>query len=98
MKLINVIETVLKDQSNGSRKVDVDVKISNGNILLRSFHIYDIDLRNRLLKGLTSQEEYAHAREGREPVYCYLKLDEIKELIVPELDLEYSAELAMAGY
>lgn len=90
MQLINVLDSVLKDQQKRFRKSMVDITLVNGNILLRSFHVYDIDLENEVLTGLTAQEAYAHSREGREPVYCHLKFSEIKELSVPELGVEYS--------
>lgn len=92
MRLIQLIETVLKEQNNRFQKIATDIKITNGNILLRAFRIYDIDWNEGILKGLTFQEEYAHARENRDPVFCFLKLNEIKEFIVPELGLEYSTE------
>jgi hypothetical protein len=96
MKLIGLIETVLKEQSNHFKPIAVDITMSNGNILLRSFHIYDLDLRLELIKGLTQQEEYAHSREGREPVYCYLKLEEIKGFACPDLGLEYAVGRSLA--
>lgn len=91
MRLIELIQTVLKEQSQYFRRIPVDVVISNGNILLRAFHIYDLDVEKNLVKGLTQQEEYAHAREEREPVYCFLKLNEVKEFSCPDLDLEYTS-------
>lgn len=96
MTLINLIQNILNEQSDRFRPIPVDIKISNGNILLRSFHIHDFDPSNNIIKGLTSQEEYAHAREGREPVYCFLKVDEIKELICADLDMEFSTGLRIA--
>lgn len=95
MNLGEIIEIVLKEQSNHYRPIPVDITILNGNILLRSFHIYDLNLSKNSVKGLTQQEEYAHAREDRDPVYCYLKLDEIKELSCPDLGLEYFSEMSL---
>jgi hypothetical protein len=96
MTLINLIRNILNEQGKKFRPIPVDIKISNGNILLRAFHIYDFDPNTNIVKGLTSQEEYAYAREEREPVYCFLKADEIKELICADLDLEFSTELSFA--
>lgn len=96
MKLLQLIESILKEQDNLFRPIPVDVTISNGNILLRSFYIYDLDPENKLIQGLTQQEKYAHTREGRDPVYCFLKLDEVKVLTCPDLDLEYSVLMSPA--
>lgn len=89
MKLTEIIDVVLKEQEDSFLPVPVDIIISNGNILLRSFHIYELDLKKQLIKGMTHQEEYAHSREERDPVYCILKLDEIKELVCKDLELEF---------
>jgi len=97
MRLIQLIQNILKEQSDRFHKMAVDIKIINGNILLRAFRIYDVDWKTGILKGLTFQEEYAYARENRDPVYCILKLDEIKELSAPELGLEYSVDGKMAN-
>lgn len=96
MKLPGLIENILKEQDNRFSPIPVDITISNGNILLRSFYIYSFDLENKLIQGLTQQEKYGYTREGRDPVYCFLKLDEVKELICPDLDLEYSARMRPA--
>ena len=92
MRLIELIEVLLKEQNNRFQKIETDIKITNGNILLRSFRIYEMDWQSGVLKGLTYQEEYAHARENREPVYCFLNLNEIKEFSAPELGLEFTTE------
>lgn len=89
MELLGIIRQVLKVQTKRNRKVAVDIVISNGNILLRSFRILELDIKNGKIKGLTRQEEYIAIREQRESIYCTLKLDEIKELSVLELGLEY---------
>jgi hypothetical protein len=90
MKPSLILQLVLKEQNESFRRIPLDIQITNGNILLRSFRLYEVDWNTGIIKGLTFQEEYAHARENREPVFCYLRLDEIKELSAPELGLEYS--------
>lgn len=96
MRLSDNLQQIIIEQTKRNRIIPVDIKIANGNILLRSFRIYDFDAENNLLKGLTLQEEYSYAREGRDPIYCFLKIDDIKELICADLDLEFSAELSFA--
>ncbi|MBX9851422.1 MAG: hypothetical protein K2X86_06640 [Cytophagaceae bacterium] len=92
MKILDIIQQIIKEQENSFQPIPVDIRIFNGNILLRSFRIYEVDFAQNTLIGLTLQEEYAHARENREPIDCILKISEIKELICPELDLYYSSE------
>jgi hypothetical protein len=92
MKLTNLIETVLVEQGSYFKPIPVDITIANGNILLRSFHIVSLDLEKNLIKGLTQQEEYSYNREGRKPVYCFLKLEDIKEISCPDLEIEYSSQ------
>lgn len=96
MKLPELVEIVLQEQNNRFRPIPLDITIINGNILLRSFHVLEFDPSSQLIKGLTQQEEYSHAREGREPVYCYLKINEIKEIKCQDLGIEYSLEMKMA--
>jgi hypothetical protein len=92
MKLTHLIETVLVEQSNHFKPIAVDITIANGNILLRSFHLVSLDRENNVIKGLTQQEEYSYSREGRKPVYCFLKLEDIKRFSCVDLGLEYSTE------
>jgi hypothetical protein len=96
MQLIDVLKEVLLKQGNSFKKQEIDIRLFNGNILLRSFHLYEVDLRACLIKGLTAQEEYSSAREGREPSYAIFKFEEIKELIAAELELEFNAEACLA--
>lgn len=97
MKLVNIVQDILKYQEKRHRKMEADIVITNGNILLRAFHIVSFNKTANSLKGLTAQEEYAAAREDRDPVYCYLPLDEIKEINVPEMDVYYSSPHATAN-
>jgi hypothetical protein len=87
----SIVNQILAQQEEASHKILVDIRLFNGNILLRSFHIVGLDPSNEVIKGLTAQEEYSHAREGREPQYCILKFSDIQELTCQELDLEYHA-------
>ncbi|HXA02883.1 MAG TPA: hypothetical protein VNW99_12890, partial [Cytophagaceae bacterium] len=79
----SIVNQILVQQEEINHKLLVDIKLFNGNILLRSFHIIDLDSTKGIIKGLTAQEEYAHAREGKEPEYCVLGVSEIKELNCP---------------
>jgi hypothetical protein len=87
----SIVSQILAQQEETSHKILVDIRLFNGNILLRSFHIVGLDEKKQIIKGLTAQEEYSHVREGREPQYCCFKFSEIQELACPELDLEYHA-------
>lgn len=79
----------LQEKKNG-RKVPVDILLANGNILLRSFHILSFDETKGEIKGLTMQEEYFHLKENRPPVYCRIKVDEIKEISMAECEPVYA--------
>ena len=87
----SIVKEILAQQEEIKHKLFVDIRLSNGNILLRSFHIVEMNTAKGIIKGLTAEEEYAHAREGRKPQYCILKVSEIKELNCPELELQYYA-------
>jgi len=71
---------VVKIQKTKGRHIAVDVYLQNGNILLKSFRLYDYDKPTNVLKGMTMHEEYAYLREGREPIYAYFNVTEIKQL------------------
>ena len=86
-----IVNQILAQQEETGHKILVDIRLFNGNILLRSFHILGLDPGTEIITGITAQEEYAHAKEGRDPQYCVLEFSEIKELSCPELDLEYQA-------
>ena len=87
----SLVKQILLQQREINHKLLVDIRLFNGNILLRSFHITEMNPVKGIIKGLTAQEEYSHAREGREPEYCMLRFSEIKELNCPELELQYHA-------
>jgi hypothetical protein len=90
MDLTKMIELIIKEQHRRFPSIiPVDVKISNGNIILRSFHIHRHDEFNKVIEGITFQEEYIHTREERAPIYCTLKLSDIKELYCEELDFHF---------
>ena len=95
MELIKIIALILEEQNSRKpfKAIPVDIKINNGNILLRSFRIMELDKNNNTIKGLTYQEEYIHIREGREAAYCILQLEEIKELFCWYLDVNFSQEI-----
>jgi hypothetical protein len=71
---------IVKKQKTKRHHIALDIHLHNGNILLKSFRLYDFDKATDVLKGMTMTEEYAYLREGREPVFAYFKLNEIKEL------------------
>lgn len=81
--MATTIETTIRqiiDLQKDKNYIPVDIILSNGNILLKGFHILEFDDRSEKIKGLTMLEEYAHTREGREPVFCQFGLRDIKEL------------------
>jgi hypothetical protein len=92
MESINYIREIVAEQERTKRKVPVDIRMVNGNILLRSFHILEFDERENLVKGLTQQEEYSYPREGRSPEYCYLFIHEIKEITDGDIELQRSID------
>lgn len=85
MSLITDIKFLLKEQEIRNVKIPADLVLTNGNILLRAFHILQLDSKNSVITGLTQQEEYSYLRENRKPVYCQFKINDIKELICYEL-------------
>jgi len=90
MELSKMIELILKEQRQSFPSIiPVDIKIANGNIILRSFHLHRFDEQNNIIEGITFQEEYIHAREERSPIYCTLKLSDIKELYCEAMDLHF---------
>ncbi len=91
------IERILSEQQHkvtiisGKIYFPVDISLTNGNILLRSFRV--MELEGSEIKGLTWQEEYSAPRENREPVYTYFDIDEIAALHCRELDIDYQKVL-----
>jgi hypothetical protein len=91
MNSATYIKQVLSLGQKGKNKIPVDLRLVNGNILLRSFHLLELDENKMMIKGLTQQEEYSYPREGREPQYCFFHINEIKEIYCTELELEHSS-------
>lgn len=75
-KLVDVV----KKQKPKKLHSAVDINLVNGNILLKSFRLYDFDKSTGIIKGMTMQEEYAYLREDREPIFAYFNISEIKKL------------------
>ena len=75
-KLVDVV----KKQKTKRHHIPLDINLLNGNILLKSFRLYDFDKSTGVIKGMTMQEEYAYLREDREPIFAYFNLSEIKNL------------------
>ena len=71
---------ILKKQKTKRHHIALDINLYNGNILLKSFRLYDFDKSKDVIKGMTMHEEYAYLREGREPIFAYFNLNEIKQL------------------
>ncbi|WP_018341478.1 hypothetical protein [Cytophaga aurantiaca] len=71
---------ILKKQKSKRHHIALDIHLHNGNILLKSFRLYDFDKTTDVIKGMTMHEEYAYLREGRDPVYAYFNITEIKQL------------------
>ena len=84
MEILEDIEFLLRKQNSKNTKIPVDLVLNNGNINLRLFHLIDYDGSTSTIKGLTQQEEYSYVREYRDPVFCYIGLDDVKELQVYE--------------
>ncbi len=81
----HTLRQIIDSQRNKPFKIPVDIILSNGNILLKGFRILEFDDRVGKIKGLTMLEEYSHAREGRDPVFCQFALQDIKDLHQSEL-------------
>ena len=71
---------ILKKQEAKVHHIALDINLYNGNIVLKSFRLYDFDAKTNTIKGMTMHEEYAYLREDREPVFAYFQLKEIKQL------------------
>lgn len=91
MENIRIIERILSLQKKRKRRVPVDIILKNGNLMIRSFQLIRFDLPNRELEGMTRLEAYSSLREQRDPVICRLNLDEIKQLILSEEDLQLAS-------
>ena len=93
-ELRKILERIIEEQNGrhvfliGSFTIPVDIWLTNGNILLRSFRI--IELKKNRLKGITRFEEYSAPRENRTSRYSYFELDEIETLECFDLDIRYS--------
>jgi hypothetical protein len=81
----STLKQILDSQRNKALRIPVDIILNNGNILLKGFRILEFDDSRGNIKGLTMLEEYAHAREGREPVFCQFALNDIKDIYQSEL-------------
>jgi hypothetical protein len=81
----NTLKQIVDTQKTRSFKIPVDIILTNGNILLKGFRIVEFDDAVGKIKGLTMLEEYSHAREGREPVFCQFALNDIKDIHQSEL-------------
>jgi hypothetical protein len=79
------LRQILDSQRNKAFRIPVDIILNNGNILLKGFRILEFDDHQGNIKGLTMLEEYSHAREGREPVFCQFTLNDIKDIYQSEL-------------
>jgi len=82
--LKNKIKEILKYQKNKKGHILLDVLLYNGNILMKSFRLYDFTSSTYLIKGMTMHEEYAFLRENREPVFAYFNLSEINEIEISD--------------
>lgn len=71
---------IVKKQKTKRHHIALDINLHNGNILLKSFRLYDFDKSADIVKGMTMHEEYAYLREDREPIFAYFNISEIKQL------------------
>jgi hypothetical protein len=78
------IKEILKIQKSRKSQISLDVLLHNGNILMKSFRLYDFTSSTDLIKGLTMHEEYAFLRENREPVFAYFNLSEINDIEISD--------------
>jgi hypothetical protein len=87
------IERIVEEQQHkstikiGQLYYPVDIFLANGNILLRSFRI--INIEGEKIKGITWKEQYSAPRESREPVYSYFECNEIDRLSCFDLEIDY---------
>ncbi|GEM_PF-1589944 len=88
MEDTSLVERILSLQKLKKRNISVDIILKNGNLLIRSFQLIRFDNKKNELEGMTRLEVYSSVREKREPVICRLKLNEIKQLICDEPDLQ----------
>ena len=92
------IERIVEEQQNkstiqiGQLYYPVDISLANGNILLRSFRI--INIEGEKIKGITWKEQYSAPRENREPVYSYFECNEIIRLSCLDLGINYQKEIS----
>lgn len=71
---------IIKKQETKMHHIALDITLQNGNILLKSFRLFEFDVKTNQIKGMTMQEEYTYIREEREPIYAYFSLRDIKQL------------------
>lgn len=71
---------ILKNQKTKRYHIALDINLHNGNLQLKSFRLYEFDKTTDIIKGMTMHEEYAYLREGREPIFAYFNVTEIKQL------------------
>lgn len=88
MENINAIERLVSIQQLQKRNIPIDIILKNGNILIRSFLLSKFDVKRKLIEGFTRLESYSSLRERREPVACKFKLNEIREFMCSEIELE----------
>ena len=93
MSVKDDVKFFVEKQKSMKNALSVDVVLKNGNIVLRAFQIIQYNEKLNTLKGLTQQEAYSFLRENRGPVYCQLKLSEIKEIECKEFELTISSNL-----
>lgn len=91
MSVKDDVKFFVEKQKSMKSNLSVDVVLKNGNIVLRAFQIIQYNEKSDTLKGLTQQEAYSFLRENRAPVYCQLKLSEIKELECKEFQMSISS-------
>ncbi|WP_299249755.1 hypothetical protein [uncultured Cytophaga sp.] len=80
------IKDILKKQKHKKQQTVVDVLLYNGNLMLKSFRIYEYNVSTCLIKGMTMHEEYAYLRENRKPIFAYFHLDEINTIEITNSD------------
>ena len=81
------LKEIIDSNKNNNLQIPVDIVLNNGNILLKGFRVLEFDDTLGKIKGLTMLEEYSYPRENREPVFCQISLNDIKDLHQSELYL-----------
>jgi hypothetical protein len=97
-KILSGVERIIREQQKkksllpGIFYFPVELWLSNGNIMLKCFHV--VALEQGIIKGITKTEDYSAPRENRAPVYCFFSPEEIAGLRCQELGIEVRSSVS----